>query len=78
MNCEIFVDPYDGHFTFDYQRFNSGGPGLEIPRWQGTPADNKLGALTPPPRARHPTGGDGHYPGRLLALPADWQDLIAP
>ena len=50
MNCEIFVDPYDGHFTFDYQRFNSGGPGLEIPRWQGTPADNKLVSLTPPPR----------------------------
>ena len=40
--CEIFVDPYGGHFSFDSARFNAGENILEAPRWYGTAADNKL------------------------------------
>ena len=40
--CEIFVDPYGGHFTIDLTKFNQGTGTLEVPRWQGSDADNKL------------------------------------
>ena len=40
--CQVFVDPYGGHFTLDAADFYKGGGLLEVPRWQGTAADNKL------------------------------------
>ena len=40
--CEIFVDPYGGHFTLNAPGFDKGEPGVQIPRWQGTAAENKL------------------------------------
>ncbi|HEY3418291.1 MAG TPA: acetylxylan esterase [Armatimonadota bacterium] len=40
--CEVFIDPYGGHFTLDVKRFNSNEPGVDIPRWQGTDEENKL------------------------------------
>ncbi len=40
--CDIFVDPYGGHFSFDSPRFNAGEGVLEAPRWYGTDADNKV------------------------------------
>ena len=39
-HCEVFVDPYGGHFSLDGSRVQ--GPGLEVPRWQGTAKENKL------------------------------------
>jgi cephalosporin-C deacetylase-like acetyl esterase len=41
--CEVFIDPYGGHFSLHLPAFGSGEKGLEIPRWYGTTADNKLG-----------------------------------
>ena len=38
--CEVFIDPYGSHFSIDDSR--SSGIGLEVPRWQGTAAENKL------------------------------------
>ena len=40
--CEVFVDPYGGHFTLNARGFDANEPGVTIPRWQGTAADNKL------------------------------------
>ncbi|MHB9131001.1 MAG: acetylxylan esterase [Armatimonadota bacterium] len=40
--CEIFADPYGGHFSFDYPHFNAGEGVLEAPRWYGTAEDNKI------------------------------------
>jgi cephalosporin-C deacetylase len=40
--CEVFVDPYGGHFTLNAPGFDRGEPGVQIPKWQGTAADNKL------------------------------------
>ncbi len=40
--CHVFIDPFGGHFTLNQTRFQSNDPGLEIPRWHGTDADNKV------------------------------------
>ncbi len=40
--CEVFVDPYAGHLTIDLAEFNQGKSLLEVPRWYGTVAENKL------------------------------------
>ncbi|MHB9023750.1 MAG: acetylxylan esterase [Armatimonadota bacterium] len=40
--CQVFIDPYGGHFTLDAADFNQGVGMLEVPRWQGSDADNKL------------------------------------
>lgn len=40
--CQVMVDPYGGHFTIDTTRFNAGKGLVDVPRWQGTAADNKL------------------------------------
>ncbi|MHB9022734.1 MAG: acetylxylan esterase [Armatimonadota bacterium] len=40
--CDLFIDPYGGHFTLDQTRYLSGAAGVEIPRWHGTDEDNKL------------------------------------
>ena len=40
--CQVFVDPYAGHFTIDATDFLKGEGILEVPRWQGSAADNKL------------------------------------
>ncbi|MCE9608313.1 MAG: acetylxylan esterase [Planctomycetia bacterium] len=41
--CKIFIDPYGGHFTLDLTGYGSGVGVVEVPRWQGTAAENKLG-----------------------------------
>lgn len=41
--CVVFIDPYGGHFTLNQSRYQSNDPGIEIPRWFGTDADNKVG-----------------------------------
>lgn len=41
--CDVFIDPYGGHFTIDLTDFHQGKGILEVPRWQGTAAENKLG-----------------------------------
>jgi len=41
--CKVFIDPYGGHFSLDLTGFNAGGGAVEVPRWQGTAAENKLG-----------------------------------
>ncbi|HEY3397216.1 MAG TPA: acetylxylan esterase [Armatimonadota bacterium] len=40
--CEVFVDPFGGHFTLNATGFNAGEPGVQVPRWQGTAEENKL------------------------------------
>ena len=40
--CQVFVDPYGGHFTLDTREFDRNVGMIDIPRWQGTDADNKL------------------------------------
>ena len=39
---EVFADPFGDHFHSTYERANKGAPAIEIPRWQGTDADNKV------------------------------------
>lgn len=41
--CKVFIDPYGGHFTLDLTGFNAGSGAVEVPRWHGTAAENKLG-----------------------------------
>jgi len=41
--CKIFIDPYGGHFSLDLTGFGAGIGLVEVPRWQGTAAENKLG-----------------------------------
>jgi len=41
--CKIFIDPYGGHFSLDLTGFGAGVGVVEVPRWQGTAAENKLG-----------------------------------
>ena len=40
--CEVFIDPYGGHSTLDIPAFGKGEKGLEVQRWHGTAADNKM------------------------------------
>lgn len=40
--CEVFIDPYGGHFSLNIPAFYKGEKGLEVQRWYGTAADNKL------------------------------------
>lgn len=40
--CQAFVDPYGGHFTIDVADFNKGEGIIDVPRWYGTDAENKL------------------------------------
>ncbi len=40
--CEVFVDPFGGHFTLNAPGFDKGEPGVQIPRWYGTDEDNKV------------------------------------
>lgn len=40
--CEVFVDPYGGHFTLNAPGFDKGEPGVQIPRWYGTDEENKV------------------------------------
>lgn len=42
VKVEVFVDPFGGHFTLNAPGFNSGEPGVQVPRWQGTAEENKL------------------------------------
>lgn len=41
--CKIFIDPYGGHFSLDLTGFGAGIGLVEVPRWKGTAAENKLG-----------------------------------
>ena len=36
--CEVFCDPYAGHFSIDYGRMQHHF--TPVPRWQGTAKDN--------------------------------------
>ena len=40
--CRVMLDPYGGHFTSDFSKREGVTEAVEIPRWQGTDADNKL------------------------------------
>jgi len=40
--CAVYADPFGDHFNSDLNRFWAGGTPIEIPRWQGTDADNKV------------------------------------
>jgi cephalosporin-C deacetylase-like acetyl esterase len=40
--CKAFVDPYGGHFTYNYALLESAAQGIQVPRWEGSTADNKL------------------------------------
>ena len=39
-SCQVFIDPYAGHHSIDYSRWNAGEDFIEVPRWQGTARDN--------------------------------------
>ena len=41
--CDVFIDPYGGHFTIDLSDFHQGKGILEVPRWFGTAKENQLG-----------------------------------
>jgi len=40
--CKVVIDPYGGHFTSNFAGREEGAHALEVPRWQGSNADNKL------------------------------------
>lgn len=40
--CELLVDPYGDHFTIDSAGFLKDEGMLEVPRWEGSAAENKM------------------------------------
>jgi len=40
--CKVVIDPYGGHFTSHFEGRQDASKVVEIPRWQGSNADNKL------------------------------------
>lgn len=42
VKCQIYVDPYGGHFSFNYNEFNKGETFIEAPRWEGSKNENYL------------------------------------